>query len=181
MQSKWIEKAATEEMDSQGALPLIEVSASVTLSITGQVKTLCVGCGDGTEMGFFKDVEGIDLNEASLDKCLDKGCKVAKMDMHDMSYPDNSFDLVFARDSFEHSESPIQVLSEMARVTKKYISITLPDQSWDISDWHYLIPTLRQMIAMGDKVGLNLRSYKEFNRILGAQFVTQHLYIFEKR
>jgi len=179
---KWIDNTASEVMDSQGAFSLIGVAAGETLAVTGDdIKTLCIGCGDGTELGFFKDVVGIDLNNTSLEKCKAKGYHVEKMDMHELTFNDNSFDLVFARDSFEHAVAPIQVLSEMARVSKRYVSITLPDQSWDGSHYHYLIPTLRQMLAMADKVGLNLRSYREFNRGVGQMVIFQHLYIFEKR
>lgn len=46
--------------------------------------------------------------------------------MDDLSFNNNSFDLVFSCHSFEHCENPIKALKEMKRVSKKFILILTP-------------------------------------------------------
>ena len=181
-QSDWVSDTAAEEMDSIGAMNIIRVGAGLVNQIIGlQDKTLCIGCGEGVELSFFSgSTKGIDLNDASLAKAKDAGYDVEKMDMHNLSFQDDSFDLVFSRDNFEHSVSHIQVISEMARVSKRYVAIVLPTEDWQSSHWHYIIPNLRQMISLGEKVGLQLKSLREYNIIVGSIAIGQSLYIFEK-
>lgn len=184
MKSKWVEKAATEEMDSRSAIYFIASAVQETKNVIGDPKKiLCVGCSDGTEISQWGHGIGIDLNDASIAKAKARGFDVKKMDMHEMKFADNNFDLVFARDVFEHADSPIQAISEMARVSNKYVVIVLPDDSWASSGWHFLIPTLKQMISLGEKVGLNLRAYREYQLASPGQVRVweQALYIFEKR
>jgi len=179
--NKWLDLTASEEMDSRSAYPLIHSSVSFVKSKIGEPKSvLSVGCSDGTEMELFNSVEGIDMNNTSLQKCIAKGFKVHKMDMHKMTFDDNSFELVYSRDVYEHSISHIQVISEMARVSSKYVAITLPGEDWQDSKWHFIIPTFRQMFHLGEKVGLMLKSYKEYNILSGSMVINQHSYLFQK-
>ena len=55
-------------------------------------------------------VVGIDLFSERRD--------VAVMDMHDLQYPDCSFDVIFASHSLEHSLDPLRVVSEILRVAR---------------------------------------------------------------
>lgn len=76
-------------------------------------KILCIGAREGTEVSEFTkrgfDAVGIDLVESD---------KVMKMDMHDMSFEDSRFSLVFACHSLEHSYDLHKALSEINRVLK---------------------------------------------------------------
>lgn len=120
---------------------------------------LCVGCGDGTECDEFiqknKKVTGIALNIKFIKKKNDYN--LLKMDMHDLTFDDNSFDLVFCKDTFEHAISHVLAYSEMARVARKYLLITLPDfEEWKRGRYHYLIPTKEQIEILGEKFGLRI-------------------------
>jgi len=179
--NKWLELVASEEMDSQGAYHTILAAVQTVKEIIGDPEsTLCIGCGAGVELGLFDHATGIDLNEQSLVVCREAGYTAEKMDMHAMTFPDGKFELVFSRDVFEHAVSPIEAISEMARVSKKYVAVILPDESWQSSKWHFIIPTMKQMISLGEKVGLLLQSYREYDVIIGNTDVHQYVYIFRK-
>lgn len=184
--SKWLELAAQEEMNSAGADIMLGFAIKEAWERCDLPKTLLsVGCGDGSELEMWKsvkvrDITGIDLNENSVMKAREKGFTVEKMDAHDIQYPDNSFDMVFARDVFEHAVSHITMMSEMARVAKKYLIIVLPDQTWNPTPVHYIIPTLRQMMNLGFKNDLYVKFFQEYTLLSGHRVTTQSLYIFEK-
>jgi len=76
---------------------------------------LCIGPRDIFEIESFKrmgfrKVQGIDL--------LSQGPDVLIMDMHRMTFPDDSFDAVYASHSLEHSYDPARVVGEIIRVAK---------------------------------------------------------------
>lgn len=178
---KWLNLVGSEVMDSDGAERIISVAVGlIKEKIKEPESVLCVGCGGGTEMEMWNNPQGIDLNKTSLERCRQKGLMVHEMDMHKMSFNDDAFELVFARDVFEHAISPIRAISEMSRVSSKYVAIVVPDESWQSSEWHFLIPTMKQMISLGEKVGLSLLMYREYSFIVGNSDVWQNLYLFKK-
>ena len=76
-------------------------------------------CAWGAETGFepdyfrsrgVRDVVGIDL----FSECPD----VVVMDMHEMTFPPGSFDVVYSSHSLEHSIEPKRAIKEFARVLK---------------------------------------------------------------
>jgi SAM-dependent methyltransferase len=81
------------------------------LSPTSSV--LCVGCRNTVELDLFKDagvrdVIGIDL--------VSQSPEIVVMDMHDMTFPDDRFDAVYASHALEHAYDVPTVVSEIARV-----------------------------------------------------------------
>jgi SAM-dependent methyltransferase len=76
-------------------------------------RVLCVGCRNGVELDEFRargfeHVVGIDLFSQRPD--------ILVMDMHRMTFPDNSFDVVFASHALEHSYDLETVVGEIGRV-----------------------------------------------------------------
>lgn len=76
---------------------------------------LCIGPRDTFEIDSFRKkgfsrVCGIDL--------LSQGPDVLIMDMHRMTFPDDSFDVVYASHSLEHSYDPARAVGEIVRVAK---------------------------------------------------------------
>lgn len=51
---------------------------------------------------------------------------ILEMDFHDLQFEDNSFDLVLAVNTLEHSYFPALYISELRRVSKEYVFIDLP-------------------------------------------------------
>ncbi len=179
--NKFIEEIGAEEMDSAGAAELIDFAIGL---IPSDVKSvLCVGFGSGYELEKIEErgckVKGVDYNQKNIERTKDL-FDVKQMDMHDLKFKDKSSDLVFARDVFEHATSHITAFSEMARVSKKYILITLPDNVWALSLNHTLIPTLKQMITLGIRFNYALDYfYERFHQSKGIW--KEYYYIFRRK
>lgn len=78
-------------------------------------KVLCVGCRNGLELDAFRaaghpDVRGIDLFSQRDD--------ILVMDMHAMTFPDASFDVVYSSHSLEHAQRVEVVAGELVRVAR---------------------------------------------------------------
>jgi len=177
----FIDEIGSEEMNSEGAIDLIKYTI---IFIPKDVKSiLCIGFGGGTELRLLEEkgyeVHGIDYNKNNVEK--NKDFNVRQGDMHDIDFEDNSFDLVLARDVFEHSIAPMVAFREFARVSKKHIYIVLPDETWALSDLHTIIPTLKQMIALGIKFDCMLSWFNEKYHIAGRWIFKESYYIFRKK
>jgi SAM-dependent methyltransferase len=95
-----------------GAVRLID---EVTAAQPSGGSVLCVGCRNSLELDRFRergfaDVIGIDVFSQRED--------ILVMDMHDMSFPDDSFDVVYASHSLEHSYDVDRVAREVVRVAR---------------------------------------------------------------
>jgi SAM-dependent methyltransferase len=78
-------------------------------------RVLCVGCRNALELDRFRargfdDVVGIDVFSQRAD--------ILVMDMHEMLFPDNSFDVVYASHALEHSYDVNRVVREIVRVAR---------------------------------------------------------------
>ena len=90
-----------------------------------QSTVLCVGCRNIAELEYLRskgaqDVIGIDLQS----ECQD----ILVMDMHKMTFADDSFDLVYSSHSLEHSYDPRRVGQEFLRVLRPngFLAIEVP-------------------------------------------------------
>ncbi len=88
------------------------------------MRVLDVGCHDirlSKYLPRFVDYQGVDLQP------LHKN--VLKVDLNRQTLPfgDGVFDYVFCLEVLEHIHSPFQILSELKRVSKKYIIISVPN------------------------------------------------------
>jgi SAM-dependent methyltransferase len=76
---------------------------------------LCVGCRNGLELDRFRargfdDVIGIDVFSQRED--------IKVMDMHEMTFADGSFDVVYCSHALEHSYDVHRVVREIVRVAR---------------------------------------------------------------
>lgn len=97
---------------------------------------LDVGCGEGFTLERLrkakigKHLEGVDY----LDLAIKLGKKehpkliLKKGSIYDLKYKDNSFDLVICSEVMEHIDDPAKGLQELARVTKKYAVLSVPNE-----------------------------------------------------
>lgn len=91
------------------------------------IRLLDVGCGRGesfqelTDTGLQIDWTGCDIedsDEVNARSISDSEQHFVTFDGVHLPFPDNSFDVVFSRQVFEHVESPEALLQEIARVLK---------------------------------------------------------------
>lgn len=91
-------------------------------------KILDLGCGDGDLIFILAKeknakVQGIELNEQSIYKCVEKGLSVFHSDIDSglPEYPDKSFDYVILNQSLQQVKRVEFVLQEALRIGKKVI------------------------------------------------------------
>jgi SAM-dependent methyltransferase len=91
----------------------------------GQSDVLCIGSRNTAEIDYFrhkgaKHVIGIDLY--SEDEAI------LVMDMHDMTFPGGSFDVIYSSHSLEHAFDVRKVVSEIVRVARSnaVVAIEVP-------------------------------------------------------
>ena len=95
--------------------------------ISSGASVLDLGCGDGTLMKKLKEknvhVTGIDIEQANIIQCLEKGLSVIQGDIDEglQEYPDDSYDYVVLNQTLQSTEKPDYVIQEMLRVGKKII------------------------------------------------------------
>lgn len=122
---------------------------------------LDVGCGTGFCQAMFESwgmgYEGICLGEDFL-VAQRLGRNVKKMDFSFLEYPDNSFDLIFARHSLEHSPMPLLTLMEWARVSGNWLGVIVPTPEWFTFKGknHYLVMEMDQLKQLLDVSGWNV-------------------------
>lgn len=90
-------------------------------------RILCVGCRNGHELNHlasagYTNTVGIDLHSTDP--------RILVMDMHDLSFSDGSFDVVFASHVLEHALEPKRAARELRRVVRPegYIALEVPIQ-----------------------------------------------------
>lgn len=97
---------------------------------------LDVGCGEGFTLDKLqkkhigKRLEGIDNTDDAIEigKKLHPDFVLKKGDVYELSYKTDSFDLVICTEVLEHLEEPQKALSELIRVSKKYILLSVPNE-----------------------------------------------------
>lgn len=96
--------------------------------IDSGARILDLGCGDGDLIYFLskeKDakVQGIELSEEAIYKCVEKGLSVFHSDIDSglIEYPDKSFDYVILNQSMQEVKKVDFVIQEALRVGKKVI------------------------------------------------------------
>lgn len=87
-----------------------------------------VGVGTGINLSMYPascDITGIDLSAPMLDKAHERilnkalrNCRVLEMDAAQMSFPDESFDIVYAPYLISVVPDPVKVAQEMRRVCR---------------------------------------------------------------
>jgi len=97
-----------------------------------------VGCGEGFGLyhlkanGIGDRYLGIDASSEALRlaRQVNPGFKYRKGDIYKLPFKDKSVDLVVCCEVLEHLEDPEAALSELKRVSKKYILLSVPLEPW---------------------------------------------------
>ena len=129
------------------------------------MRILDVGCRDLQLVKYLPN--NIEYNAVDLEP---KNNKVIKVDLNkdNLPFKDNTFDYVFCLEVLEHIYSPFKVLSELKRVSKKYVVISVPNP------YHYR-DLGKHMLRIQDKQGhINSFIYSNIQRMckdLGLKIV----------
>ncbi len=97
-------------------------------TIEKEAKVLDLGCGDGELLSFLvhgkkAKVQGIELSNEAIYKCVEKGLSVFNGDIESglSGYPDKAFDYVILNQSMQEVKKVDYVMEEALRVGKKAI------------------------------------------------------------
>jgi len=100
------------------------------ININSDSLLLDVGCGNGHFTAHFDKlckVTGIDYSEGMLG--LNPVKNTFLMEAENIDFNDNSFDIVFCHALLHHIENIDRVLTEMRRVSRKYIIVLEPNRN----------------------------------------------------
>lgn len=123
------------------------------------MEVLDVGCGVGFCQPIFEkydiQYEGITTNTEDLQDGHKKGRNISGEDYNFIDSNANSYDLVFARHSLEHSPFPVLTLMEWHRVAKRYLIVVNPKPeyvTW-VGRNHYSVATVEQLRFWMERAG----------------------------
>ena len=137
-------------------------------SLDSSKKILDIGCGQGYGMLKFQelgctDISGLTLSKNDADMARQRMFSVVEEDMSFQSASDQTYDVLFARHSLEHSPYPLLTLMEFYRILKTgglaYIEMPSPTCTRDLEsfDNHYAIMGARQWSALMKRAGFKIR------------------------
>lgn len=148
-----------EQPEDKGHTALAQSVIDLWMSrLTTCKSVLDVGAGQGFCEAMFKrwnvEYEGIALG-MDVVKAQTIGRKVNKMDYHFLEYEDDSFDLIFARHSLEHSPMPLLALMEWERVSKSWLGLVMPaPEHYTYRGLnHYSVMNDEQLLGLTDRAG----------------------------
>ncbi len=129
-------------------------------------KILDVGCGQGVFLKLAKskglNAIGITLNDEDQKICREHGHEVYKMDQSFLDFPDEYFDMIWARHVLEHSIFPIYTLTEFKRVLKNngllYVEVPMSDSPvvHENNPNHYSVLGKKMWTSLFMKAGYSL-------------------------
>ena len=102
---------------------------SKALEVNGSI--IDMGCSDGFMFLPFKDkfaITFVDNYHEAQKLCLSRGLNFKLADVHNLPFPDNSFDVAVLGELLEHVENPPKALQEGLRVCRKKMLITTPNE-----------------------------------------------------
>lgn len=140
--------------------------------ISPGLKVLDVGCGQGPAAKWFVqhgcEYRGVTLSEEEVVSGRSNGLQIDIMDQSFLDYPDQSFDLVWARHVLEHSPFPLFTLEGFRRVLKPggllYVEVPAPDTAshHEKNPNHYSVFCKASWQALLDRSGFGLVAGKDY-------------------
>lgn len=92
---------------------------------SGRPTALDVGCGPGFVMDLLSslfDLKGVDIDPAAVAESRRRGLDVHEADAHSLPFEDDSFDLAYCSFLLLWVDDPVNVLSEMTRVSRRWVA-----------------------------------------------------------
>ena len=102
------------------------------------ITTVCdVWCANGFLIGKLQEVNEnleitwVDMDDELVETCKKKWIHAQQWSILDLPFEDNSYDVVIAKDVVEHVVDNYKAMSELVRVSKKYVIVSMP---WPFTD-----------------------------------------------
>ena len=141
-------------------------------NLDSSTKILDIGCGQGYGMSKFQElgctnISGLTLSSNDANAARNRGFEVVEDDMSFQSAKNETYDVLFARHSLEHSPYPLLTLLEFYRILKPgglaYIEMPSPQCTRDLEgfDNHYAIMGNKQWRALMIRAGFTPRDIGE--------------------
>jgi len=153
---------------------------------------LDVGCGEGTFLDVvrnlgYRNVKGITMSPEEVTTCVSKGHDVRMADMADMGIEYGSLDMIWARQSVEHSAYPYFVLLEFYDCLKPggklYLEVPAEntERHHEMNPNHFSVMGANMWASLLVKAGFKCNNYNNFKfdiQINEQITVKEHFYIF---
>jgi SAM-dependent methyltransferase len=105
---------------------------------TGARNVLDAGCGEGyvyramKQRGYAGRWTGFDFSAEAVDYARRESPEVEwrQASAYEIPFPDRAFDLVFSSEVLEHLAEPQRALAEFARVSEKWLLLSVPLEPW---------------------------------------------------
>ncbi|MEV0610399.1 methyltransferase domain-containing protein [Polymorphospora rubra] len=140
--------------------------------LTPGSSVLDVGCGPGTITADLAAlvapgrVTAVEITDTALDLARSEAAArgqanidFAVADVHDLHFPDGTFDVVHAHQVIQHVADPVRALAEMRRVTRPGGVVAARDADYAAFTWFPQVPELDQWLDL----------YRRAARANGAQ------------
>jgi SAM-dependent methyltransferase len=139
------------------------------INLNQDTKLLDVGCGNGFFTYYFDklcDTSGVDFSEKMLE--LNPVKQTFQMDAADLKFEDDSFDVVFCHALLHHVDDINAVVSEMKRVSRKYVVLLEPNRNNPLMFlFNLIVPEERRALKFSLSFVKEL-AIRNHIRILGA-------------
>jgi ubiquinone/menaquinone biosynthesis C-methylase UbiE len=119
---------------------------------------LDVGCGPGTITAGLAERVGRVVGVDSADEVLEQaraaapGVAFQVADVHELPFPDDSFDVVHAHQVLQHVADPVRALREMRRVCRPGGIVAARDSDYAGFTWFPVLPELEEWNALYHRV-----------------------------
>ncbi|WP_298866487.1 class I SAM-dependent methyltransferase [uncultured Microbacterium sp.] len=134
-------------------------AAYLEARLTPDTTLLDIGAGPGTITLDFASrvahVTAVEVSEGALDLSRSLAAKrgvtnidFAVQDVHALTFPDDSFDIVHAHQVLQHVGDPVQALREMRRVTRPGGVVAARDADYAGFIWFPLLPELDEWLDL---------------------------------
>ncbi|MFZ3077732.1 MAG: methyltransferase domain-containing protein [Candidatus Aenigmatarchaeota archaeon] len=178
-----------------------QITIDKILDIIGKnKKVLSLGCGTGSYeavLSNYLNVEGIDLSKEMAAKAIEKGVNAKTGDMRSLEYEDNTFDAVYAIQSFHHVaesfnlsgaeryDERLKVIKEAFRVLKKGGVLVIiqsdPEQNKAVWFWKYFSKALEKKLVIQSKIEeiknmMETTGFKNIDSEAYADFLFRNFY-----
>ncbi len=139
--------------------------------------TLDVGCGIGDMLAFRPGTIGVDVNQRSVQYCVDSGFEAKLMSPDVLPFSDCRFDSVLLDNVLEHIVDPIPLLTEIRRVLKfgGVLLVGVPGiRGWSMDPDHKVAYNERQMIECMKHLRLE-HTESFFTPLWRSQWLSRHV------